>query len=111
MAENIEKVEELKDIPLVCKDCRKPFTYTIWEQKQFGLKGWAPPKRCVACRQRRRILKKALNELSGHLIRIRLMMWEITIQLITRLYVMSYLKQELLSTAMRRLLKIKRKNI
>jgi len=60
MAEN--NTEELKDIKVVCKDCHKPFTYTVWEQKLFGQKGWASPVRCAACRQRRKILKKALED-------------------------------------------------
>jgi len=55
--------EELKDIKIsACKDCKKPFTYTVWEQKLFGQKGWAKPVRCPACRQRRKIIKKALED-------------------------------------------------
>ena len=55
-------VEELKDKVLTCKDCRKQFTFTIWEQKMFGQKGWATPVRCPVCRQRRRILRTALED-------------------------------------------------
>lgn len=57
-----EDNESLKPIKLICKDCKKPFTYTIWEQKLFGQRGWAQPKRCPACRQRRKILKKSLED-------------------------------------------------
>ena len=60
MAEN--KTEELKDKTYICKDCRKDFTFTIWEQKLFGQRGWATPTRCAVCRQRRRILRTALED-------------------------------------------------
>lgn len=55
-------MEEIKDKKIICKDCKKPFTFTVWEQKFFGQKGWAPPTRCPVCRQRRKILKKALED-------------------------------------------------
>jgi hypothetical protein len=53
---------ELKDEVFVCKDCHKTFAYTVWEQKLFGQRGWAKPVRCPVCRQRRRILRKALED-------------------------------------------------
>ena len=56
------EVEELKPIKLICRDCKIPFTFTVWEQKMFGQKGWAQPIRCITCRQRRKILKKALED-------------------------------------------------
>jgi NAD-dependent SIR2 family protein deacetylase len=60
MAESFD--EELKDIVCICKDCHKQFTFTIWEQKLFGQRGWIKPVRCPVCRQRRRILKTALED-------------------------------------------------
>jgi len=56
------EIEELKDKALICKDCRKDFVFTIWEQKLFGQRGWASPTRCPICRQRRRILRTALED-------------------------------------------------
>ena len=55
-------MEELKDTVEICRDCRKQFAFTIWEQKLFGQKGWVKPVRCPVCRQRRRILKSALED-------------------------------------------------
>jgi hypothetical protein len=57
-----DNIEELKDKVLICSDCKKQFVFTIWEQKLFGQKGWAEPRRCPVCRQRRRILKTALED-------------------------------------------------
>jgi hypothetical protein len=54
--------EDLKDINLICKDCKRPFTFTVWDQKLFGQRGWVKPSRCAACRQRRRIIKKSLED-------------------------------------------------
>jgi len=56
------EVAELTDKKFICKDCHKDFTFTIWEQKMFGQKGWANPTRCPICRQKRRILKTALED-------------------------------------------------
>lgn len=55
--------EELENIVISsCVDCGRQFDFTVWEQKQFGFKGWLPPKRCPPCRQRRRILNKSLRD-------------------------------------------------
>jgi len=53
---------KIKDKKLTCQDCKKIFTFTIWEQEFFKQKGWAEPIRCPLCRQRRKILKKALED-------------------------------------------------
>ncbi len=45
---------DLKDLPLVCFECGKPFTFTVEEQQAFQAKGHThPPKRCQACRAMR----------------------------------------------------------
>jgi CxxC-x17-CxxC domain-containing protein len=45
---------ELKDITLICHDCKQPYTFTVDEQNTFHAKGHNhPPKRCPACRAAR----------------------------------------------------------
>ncbi len=40
---------------LICIDCRKPFEFTTGEQRFFSSKGLSQPKRCPACREKRRL--------------------------------------------------------
>jgi len=47
-----------KDQELTCKDCGNFFIFTEREQQFFAEKGFTPPKRCKACR----IKKKASFE-------------------------------------------------
>lgn len=53
---------DLKDKILRCKDCSRKFTFDVDEQKKFGQLGWNAPIRCKECRQRRRFLRKALED-------------------------------------------------
>lgn len=46
--------EGIKDRTIVCADCGREFTFTIGEQKYFASKGLSTPKRCPACRLKRR---------------------------------------------------------
>ncbi len=51
---------ELKDISLICHDCKQPYTFTVEEQEAFQAKGHThPPKRCPACRAARAARKPA----------------------------------------------------
>jgi hypothetical protein len=40
----------LQDVPIKCVECGSEFIYTIAWQETHIKKGWAPPKRCVSCR-------------------------------------------------------------
>jgi hypothetical protein len=54
--------ENLKDKILVCKDCKRKFTFTIKEQMDYGQRGWADPVRCRYCRRQKKILNLALKD-------------------------------------------------
>jgi rubrerythrin len=43
-----------KDKNLVCKDCGTVFNFTIGEQAYYLAKMLSTPRRCPACRKRRR---------------------------------------------------------
>jgi thymidine kinase len=53
--------DDLQDKQLICKDCKRKFTFTVKEQKDFGQKGWPDPVRCRYCRRQKKILV-ALND-------------------------------------------------
>jgi len=45
----------LEDKTLTCKDCARPFVFSVREQQFFAEKGFAnEPQRCRDCRQTRR---------------------------------------------------------
>ncbi|MFC1928644.1 zinc-ribbon domain containing protein [Chloroflexota bacterium] len=44
---------------LVCCECNRPFVWTAGEQVFYWSKGLAPPKRCTACRERRKATLEA----------------------------------------------------
>lgn len=50
---NVEKLD-LKDKTIKCQDCDQEFIFTVGEQRYFISKGLSLPKRCSACRVRRR---------------------------------------------------------
>lgn len=50
----MKKPTEYVDLTIQCCDCSKPFTFTAGEQRYYHSKGLTPPKRCAACRERRR---------------------------------------------------------
>ena len=43
-----------KDRQLTCKDCQKPFVFTIGEQKYYAQMEYHSPSRCPNCRKKRR---------------------------------------------------------
>lgn len=49
----------MEDIKLTCqeKDCGKEFMFAVHEQKFYEKNGFTPPKRCRACRDKRRRVK------------------------------------------------------
>ena len=49
---------QYQDKTLTCADCGKEFTWSASEQEFFAEKKFAPPKRCLDCRKRRRQEKK-----------------------------------------------------
>jgi hypothetical protein len=51
MAENNNRFE---DKVLICLDCGDSFLFNAGEQTYFKSKGLSQPKRCRACRQKRR---------------------------------------------------------
>jgi len=48
--------EILRDKIIVCKDCKRKFTFTVEDQKYFGQKGYPDPIRCLYCRRQKKIL-------------------------------------------------------
>ena len=51
---NRVEIFEGSDQLLVCAQCGQEFIFEAGEQRFFLSKGLAPPKRCKACRDRRR---------------------------------------------------------
>ncbi len=49
----------MPDLTLACSDCGDEFTFPVRDQDFFKEKGWTPPKRCKACRQKRKAEKEA----------------------------------------------------
>lgn len=51
----------MEDQTLMCveKSCGKKFSFPVHEQKFFEKQGYTPPKRCRACRQKKRQEKEA----------------------------------------------------
>lgn len=53
---DIEQFKEIEnDKTLHCIDCDKDFVFTIGEQRYFVSRGLSAPKRCVPCRQIRKV--------------------------------------------------------
>jgi len=51
---------------LTCSDCGKTFPFTVGEQEFFAAKGFAnEPKRCPACRQKRRAERQVSEGING----------------------------------------------
>lgn len=46
--------DEKKDLIITCVDCGKDFLYPVGEQIYFASKNLLPPKRCFACRKKRK---------------------------------------------------------
>ncbi len=44
-----------KDKQLTCKDCKKPFVFTVSEQERYADMKYSPPARCPDCRRKRRL--------------------------------------------------------
>jgi len=55
-------MNQQNDIKLICEDCEREFSFTVWEQDFFEKKGWPPPIRCPACRRTKKILRKSLED-------------------------------------------------
>jgi hypothetical protein len=48
------RVEPVRLNLLICGDCGDRFTFSAAEQERYAEQRWTPPKRCKACRERRR---------------------------------------------------------
>jgi len=46
--------EELKDRELGCKECNQVFIFTVGEQKFYLAQAYDEPKRCKACRTKKK---------------------------------------------------------
>lgn len=46
------------DMKEICRDCGEEFTITSGEQKFYQDHHWEFPKRCKACRDKRKAMKK-----------------------------------------------------
>jgi hypothetical protein len=53
--------ETLQDEQIPCCDCLEFFVWTCGQQRYFRDKGLHPPKRCPACRQKKREAKEKQN--------------------------------------------------
>lgn len=49
----------LHDINLECVDCPNVFAFTVGEQQFYLTRGYAQPKRCPACREKKKKQKLA----------------------------------------------------
>ena len=45
----------LEDRKIQCKDCGRIFSFSTEAQEQYKKMAWCAPKRCKACRERRRV--------------------------------------------------------
>ena len=55
-----------QDKTLTCSDCNNSFTFSVEEQEQFQSRGYTnEPKRCPACRQKRKAQQDASGGSSG----------------------------------------------
>jgi len=51
----VGKMEEYRDMVLICEDCGARFLFSAGEQRYYAKRGFKHiPKRCPACRARRR---------------------------------------------------------
>ncbi len=53
---NVCEAESFTDRYIQCRDCGRPFLFSVKSQKSFSKKGWNPPKRCEKCRNYRNTL-------------------------------------------------------
>lgn len=44
----------MEDVTIICIDCDQPFSFTVGEQRFYSKKGFVQPKRCPACRVKRK---------------------------------------------------------
>lgn len=47
-------MESDRDESVTCVDCRVPFPWPLSEQTWYRNMGFAPPRRCAACRESKR---------------------------------------------------------
>lgn len=50
MKQRKEKVSNMEDKRIECKDCKKEFIFTVGEQEFYNIKGYKEPLRCKQCR-------------------------------------------------------------
>ena len=50
----LESKRYFRDKVLICCDCQRSFTWTAGEQRYYHTKELAEPRRCPACRERRK---------------------------------------------------------
>ena len=51
----------IADKDLTCVDCNETFVFTGGEQEFFASKGFTEPKRCKACREKKKAQKERRN--------------------------------------------------
>jgi hypothetical protein len=51
--ESLLVISPLEAVRLKCWECGDRFIFEVEEQKFFKTKGFAPPKRCPACREKK----------------------------------------------------------
>lgn len=56
----MDKKTDMRDKTLKCQDCGEDFTFEAGEQDFFAKMGYADPKRCRLCRQKRKHEKQKL---------------------------------------------------
>jgi hypothetical protein len=49
----------MEDKTLVCVDCGEEFVFTVGEQEFFAEKGFAEPKRCKTCRDKKKAERRS----------------------------------------------------
>jgi hypothetical protein len=61
----------LVDLEMQCQDCGNAFWWTAGEQEFFQQRGYAPPKRCKACRDRKKARQSIHQQTSQALVPTR----------------------------------------
>lgn len=56
----------MPELIIACSDCGEEFPFPQRDQEFFKSKGWTEPKRCKACRAKRKAEKEAKTPKGGN---------------------------------------------
>ena len=52
-----------EDVQIQCAECGKTFVFTVDDQEYHEQKGYSAPKRCMECRQKRRMDRRQSRQM------------------------------------------------